>query len=126
MDPAISFVIVAVILVSSWGLFRDAINLALDAVPRSIDVAAVHDYLAQLAGVQEVHELHVWGLSTTETALTVHLTMPVHDGNDAFLSQLKAALHERFGIDHTTVQIEQSRQADFVAGAPVPDGQPQA
>ena len=122
VDPAISFVIVAVILVSSWGLFRDAINLALDAVPRSIDVAAVHDYLAQLAGVQEVHELHVWGLSTTETALTVHLTMPAHDGNDAFMSQLKSALHERFGIDHTTVQIEQSRQADFVAGAPSPVG----
>ena len=86
IDPAISLVIAAVVLVSGWGLMRDSVNLALDAVPRGIELADVRDYLATFEGVTEVHDLHIWAMSTNETALTAHLVRPGgHD--DAFLHQ---------------------------------------
>ncbi len=106
LDPVVSLAIVAVILVGTWGLLRDSVNLALDAVPEGIDTAAVTTYLAALPGVTEVHDLHIWAMSTTETALTAHLVIPgIRDG-DALLARVCAELHDRFGIEHATVQIE--------------------
>jgi cobalt-zinc-cadmium efflux system protein len=106
VDPLASLVIVAVILVSTWGLLVDSINLALDAVPKGIDPAVVRDYLRQLPGITDVHDLHIWGMSTTETALTVHLVKPDGLIDDAFLANVEQTLRTRFGIVHPTVQLE--------------------
>ncbi len=107
IDPVMSFVIVAVILYGTWGLLVDSINLALDAAPKDIQVNDVRSYLQSLPGVVNVHDLHVWGLSTTMTALTAHLIVPDGKG-DEFLYDLRRELRNRFGIDHTTIQIETS------------------
>jgi cobalt-zinc-cadmium efflux system protein len=107
IDPLASLVIVAAILFSTWGLLRDSVNLALDAVPRAIDPAQVRDYLAALPGISDVHDLHIWGMSTTETALTVHLVKPDGLIDDAFLADVEHTLHDRFGIMHPTIQVEQ-------------------
>jgi cobalt-zinc-cadmium efflux system protein len=106
IDPVVSLMIVVVIAVGTWGLLRDSLNLALDAVPEGIDPAAVEDYLRGLPGVAEVHDLHIWGMSTTESALTVHLVMPDANGSDEFLARVSRELHDRFGIEHPTMQIE--------------------
>jgi cobalt-zinc-cadmium efflux system protein len=106
IDPLASLLVVAVILWSSWGLLRDAIALSLQAVPRGIDAEAVSDHLASLPGVTRVHHLHIWAMSTTETALTAHLVMPEAADNDAFLARAAENLAGRFGIDHATLQIE--------------------
>ena len=106
LDPAVSLAIVVVIVVGTWGLLRDSVNLALDAVPEGIDMAAVQGYLGSLPAVVEVHDLHVWGMSTTETALTAHLVMPDTTCDDATLSRICGELHDRFGIEHTTLQVE--------------------
>jgi cobalt-zinc-cadmium efflux system protein len=105
IDPVVSLVIVAVILLGTWGLFRESLDLALDAAPTSISVAAVRAALADLPGVTAVHDLHVWGLSTTKTALTAHL---VHERNEpkALLAEAQALSKTRFGISHTTFQLE--------------------
>src|SRR3954471_12205022 len=116
VDPAISLAIAAVILASGWGLMRDSVNLALDAVPKGIELAKVRDYLGGLEGVLEVHDLHVWAMSTNETALTVHLVRPGgHD--DAFLHQVCEQLSHRFRIHHATLQIEASGDACKLAPA---------
>lgn len=106
LDPLVSLAIVLVILVGTWGLLRDSVNLALDAVPEGIDTAAVTAYLAALPGVTEVHDLHIWAMSTTETALTAHLVIPNKQNEDALLVRTSAELHDRFGIEHATLQIE--------------------
>jgi cobalt-zinc-cadmium efflux system protein len=106
LDPAVSLALVALITVGSWGLLRDSINLALDAVPAGIDPTAVRKYLASLAGVTEVHDLHIWGLSTTQVALTAHLVVPGERNVDQLLSDTCAVLRERFHIDHATIQVE--------------------
>lgn len=106
LDPAVSLLVSAVILVGTWGLLRDSLNLALDAVPDRIDPLAVRDYLMNVHGVVDVHDLHVWGMSTTETALTAHLVMGEIVAYDSFLAVVGAELHERFEIDHTTIQLE--------------------
>jgi cobalt-zinc-cadmium efflux system protein len=106
LDPAISLTIVAVILVGTWGLLRDSLNLVLDAVPENIDPTAVHAYLAGVAGVTEVHDLHIWGMSTTETALTAHLVHPGALVDDDLLARVGRELHDRFGIEHATLQVE--------------------
>lgn len=106
IDPMISLVIVAVILVGTWGLLRDSINLALNAVPAGIDMAAVQVYLRDLPGVTDVHDLHVWGMSTSEAALTAHLVMPGGQPGDHFMAEAAEELEHRFGIHHTTLQIE--------------------
>jgi cobalt-zinc-cadmium efflux system protein len=95
-----------VILVGTWGLLRDSIDLSLDAVPRHIDPAAVEAFLASLPGVPAVHDLHIWAMSTTEVALTVHLVKPDAVVDDALLSRIGAELSARFGIGHATVQLE--------------------
>ena len=110
LDPVISLTIAAFILVSTWGLLHESVNLALDAVPLSIDPAAVADYLRTLPGVVDIHDLHIWGMSTTETALTVHLLKPGTDKDDELLSQATRDLHDRFGIEHATLQWERGDQ----------------
>lgn len=116
LDPAISLGIAAVVLAGSWGLARDSVNLALDAVPKGIELAEVRDYLGGLDGVREVHDLHVWAMSTNETALTVHLVRPGgHD--DAFLHHVCAELAHRFNIHHATLQVEANGDACKLAPA---------
>jgi cobalt-zinc-cadmium efflux system protein len=106
LDPVTSLVVALVIVVGAWRLLRDAVNLALDAVPAGIDPAAVRTHLQALTGVLEVHDLHIWPMSTTETALTCHLIMPEGHPGDRVLADLAHALHERFAIEHATIQIE--------------------
>ena len=106
LDPAVSLVIVVVIAVGTWGLLRDSVNLALDAVPQGIDPLQVEAYLAALPGVTAVHDLHIWGMSTTDAAMTVHLVKPDASIDDALLARVNADMHRLFGIDHITVQFE--------------------
>lgn len=105
-DPVVSLIIVAVIVVGTWNLLRDSVNLALDAVPAGINPQAVRTYLTELPGVVQVHDLHIWAMSTTETALTAHLVMLTGNPGDAFLSRISMELHDKFGIEHTTIQVE--------------------
>jgi cobalt-zinc-cadmium efflux system protein len=106
LDPAVSIVIAVVILWSSWMLMREALNLALDAVPGGINREAVESYLASLPDVSGVHDLHIWAMSTTETALTVHLVRPRTEVHDQFLTETAHELEHRFSIHHATIQIE--------------------
>jgi cobalt-zinc-cadmium efflux system protein len=106
LDPIISLVIVAVIVIGTWGLLRDALQLALSAVPAQIDASAIDAYLSQLEGVTDIHDLHIWGLSTTENALTVHLVMPNGHPGDAFMDDCVRTLKERHSVHHSTLQIE--------------------
>jgi cobalt-zinc-cadmium efflux system protein len=106
LDPAASLAIGAVIVWGTWGLLRESINLSMDAVPAEIDPHAVEDYLTNLAGVTAVHDLHIWAMSTTEVALTVHLVMEEPPRNDLFLHDVSDVLRDRFGIGHATTQIE--------------------
>jgi cobalt-zinc-cadmium efflux system protein len=117
IDPAVSLLLVALITVGSWGLLRDSINLALDAVPAGIDPTAVREYLVSLAGVAEVHDLHIWGLSTTQVALTAHLVVPGERNADVLLADTCAVLRERFHIDHATIQIEHGTVAPCALAA---------
>jgi cobalt-zinc-cadmium efflux system protein len=105
LDPAISLVIAAVVFWSGWGLARDSVSLALDGVPRGIELVDVRDYLVGLEGVSEVHDLHIWAMSTNETALTAHLVRP-GGTDDAFLHRVCEELSHRFNIHHPTLQIE--------------------
>jgi cobalt-zinc-cadmium efflux system protein len=109
IDPAVSLAVAAVILIGTWHLLRDSLNLALHAVPAGVDTAAVKAYLSGVPGVVEVHDLHIWAMSTTETALTAHLVKPEGGDEDSLLSELAGYLHERFGIAHSTLQVERSR-----------------
>ena len=106
IDPIVSLVIVAVILWGTWGLFRDSLGMALNAVPPGIDPVKVTALLAGLPGVARVHDLHIWPMSTTENALTAHLVMPGGHPGDAFLTGLQHRLDHDYGIGHATVQIE--------------------
>ena len=107
IDPAISLFIILIILFSTWRLFIDSIDLALDAVPKNIDVEEVFSFLKSREGVSDVHDLHIWAISTAQVALTAHLIMP-QGGNDDFLSSLQHDLEHEFNIGHTTFQIEVS------------------
>jgi cobalt-zinc-cadmium efflux system protein len=106
LDPAVSLVVSAVIVIGTWGLVKSAFGLALDAVPEGIDAAAVRAHLLEIPGVTGLHDLHIWGMSTTETALTCHLIMPAGHPGDATLGAIAEQLHHRFGIHHATIQIE--------------------
>jgi len=108
LDPTISLVIVVIILIVTLDLLLESINLAVDAVPKGIDPVEVKDYLLKLNGVQALHDFHVWGLSTTQTALTVHLVMPEGSPGDEFLHTLTAQLDQQFGIEYSTIQIERA------------------
>jgi cobalt-zinc-cadmium efflux system protein len=115
IDPATSLVIVAIIAVGTWGLLRDSARCALQAVPPGIDLSKVKAYLAALPEVVGVHDLHIWPMSTTETALTAHLEMPGGTPGDRFLHDVCAHLHREFGIEHSTIQIEQDARACSLA-----------
>jgi cobalt-zinc-cadmium efflux system protein len=106
LDPVVSLVIAAAIVASTWGLLRDSLNLSLHAVPSRIDTGLIRGYLSALDGVAEIHDLHIWGMSTTETALTVHLVMPNGNPSDRFIAQISRELRERFGVGHATIQVE--------------------
>jgi cobalt-zinc-cadmium efflux system protein len=107
IDPAVSLLLAALIMWSTWGLARDSVNLALDAVPAGIDPLEVDAMLRSLEGVVEVHDLHIWGMSTTDVALTAHLIRPCHGGEGALLATATRLLRDRFGIAHATLQVEQ-------------------
>ena len=112
IDPLTSLVIVAVIAWGTWGLAKDSIRMALLAVPGGIDETGVRAWLSGLIGVDAVHDLHIWPMSTTETALTAHLVMPAGHPGDAFLQELADGLQHRFGIGHATVQVETGAAED--------------
>lgn len=111
LDPLLSIIIVAVITYGTWGLLRDSFNLSMDAVPKEINLTEVKQYLSRLHGVKEVHDLHIWAMSTTETALTVHLVIPDENHDDKFLSNTCCLLHDKYGIEHATIQIEKAAHA---------------
>jgi cobalt-zinc-cadmium efflux system protein len=109
LDPLVSLGIVAVILVSTWRLLRDSLTLSLDGVPSNVNSSAVMSYLADQRGVTDVHDLHIWALSTTSVALTAHLVVPDRSAEDALLTSLTPDLKRRFQIQHATLQIERDR-----------------
>jgi len=106
IDAVLSLVIVVVILIGTWSLFKESFNLSIDAVPEGINTAAIHDYLINLENVSEVHDLHIWALSTTETALTAHLIVTDLTIDNIFLQRIQQHLHNHFGIEHITIQVE--------------------
>ena len=105
VDPAISLCIAAAVLASGWGLAKDSVNLALDGVPKGVDLPKVRTFLGQLDGVTEIHDLHIWAMSTNETALTAHLVRP-GGYDDTFLHSVCDELSHRFNIHHATLQVE--------------------
>jgi len=114
IDPAVSIAIVLVIAWGTWGLLKDSVAMSLLAVPKTVSQSSVHAYLAGLPGVEAVHDLHIWPMSTTETALTAHLVMPGGHPGDAFLREVAEELSHHHRIGHTTIQIERDR--DCAAG----------
>jgi len=106
LDPLISLFIVIVILLATWGLLRDSINLSIDAVPQGIDVSEVKKYLLDLSNVSDLHDLHIWALSTTENALTVHLVTTDALIYNHFIHEIQEHLNHHFNISHSTIQIE--------------------
>ena len=106
IDPLTSLVVLAIIGAGSWALLRDAVKLGLHAAPSQIDVHAVRAWLAAREGVAAVHDLHIWPMSTTETALTAHLVMPAGHPGDTALHDIAAQLSRRFAIGHATIQVE--------------------
>ncbi|WP_375393355.1 cation diffusion facilitator family transporter [uncultured Sphingomonas sp.] len=119
LDPAVSLVLAAVIVVQTVDLLRETGEMALAAVPRGIDFDQVEQALATLPGVARVHDLHIWPMSTTEPVLTAHLVMPAGSPGDDFLRQAEAMLHARFGIGHATVQVETAGDCDLASPAVV-------
>jgi cobalt-zinc-cadmium efflux system protein len=118
VDPVTGLAIAALITLSTWRLLRDSLDLALDVVPGSIKERDVEDYLSAVPGVVEVHDLHIWALSTTETALTAHLVRPGHAPEDSLLHKIADELRERFGIGHATLQLEAGSEGEICRLAP--------
>ncbi|VDG20376.1 cation transporter [Lactobacillus sp.] [Lactiplantibacillus mudanjiangensis] len=106
LDPVVSLVIAIIILIGTWGLLRDAMNYSLEAVPSNIDEPAIRDFLLAQPTINQVHDLHIWGMSTTETAMTVHLCRSTLADNNRFLENLNKALSEQFPLTHITIQVE--------------------
>ncbi len=107
LDPLVSLVIVSVIVAGTWSLLRESVHLALSAVPASIDLPQVEAYLRSCKGVADIHDLHIWGMSTTESALTVHLVMPEGYPGDEYMDGIMNTLKEKFSVHHSTLQVEQ-------------------
>jgi cobalt-zinc-cadmium efflux system protein len=112
LDPVITLLIVTVILIGTWGVLSESLDMAFDAVPKSVDPHDVREFLQKLPGVAGIHDLHIWAMSTTETALTAHLIMPGGHQDDHFLRQVAAELEQRFRIAHTTLQVEHGSGPD--------------
>ena len=110
IDPAVSLVICAIIMWSTWGLLKDSLRMSLAAVPPGLQLTTVRAYLEQRPGVARLHDLHIWSMSTTETALTCHLVMPNGHPGDAFLMEMARELRHRFSIGHPTIQIETNEE----------------
>ncbi len=110
IDPVMSFIIIAVILWGTWRLFTDSIDLALDAVPKHINLEEVRRFFLSKDGVVAIHDLHIWALSTRQISLTAHLVMPAGNG-DEFIDELQKEMDSRFGINHITIQIEREKNA---------------
>jgi cobalt-zinc-cadmium efflux system protein len=106
LDPAFSLIVSILIIVNTWQLLKESFHLVVDGVPTKIDERAVYTYLSEFPGVTQIHDLHIWGISTTETALTAHLMIPQGHPGDKFLFQICQELHNNFGIDHSTLQVE--------------------
>ena len=106
VDPVVGLIIVAIVLWGTWSLLRDSVRLILDAVPHYVDHQGVRAYLSQYPGVTAVHDLHIWGLSTREVALTAHLVMPKESLTDADYKIINYELHEKFKVNHATIQVE--------------------
>ena len=118
LDPTVSLIVSVAIVVGTWSLLRDAVNLSLNGVPRGVNTDEVCAFLAAIPGVIEVHDLHVWALSTTDIALTAHLVLTEDTDGDAVLRPLPEALRARFGIGHVTIQIESNALSDACALRP--------
>jgi cobalt-zinc-cadmium efflux system protein len=123
LDPVASLVIAAVIVVGTWGLFRQSLHLLFDGVPERVDLHAVQALLQGLPGVARVHDLHVWAMGTSETALTAHLVMPAGGGDDAFLKHATDELHAHFEIRHVTLQVVREAFCEGCVALPPGDGQ---
>ena len=119
LDPAASLAIAAVIVVSTWGLFRQSLHLLFDGVPAHIDLQAVRRQLESLPGVDRVHDLHVWASGTTDVVLTAHLVMPAGHPDDAFFEAATLALRDRFRIGHVTLQVVREPFMALCDGAPI-------
>jgi cobalt-zinc-cadmium efflux system protein len=119
LDPAASLAIAAVVVVSTWGLFRQSLHLMFDGVPAHIDLQAVRRQLESLPGVDRVHDLHVWATGTTDVVLTAHLVMPTGHPDDAFLEAATLALRDRFRIGHVTLQVVREPFMALCDGAPI-------
>jgi cobalt-zinc-cadmium efflux system protein len=113
LDPVVSLIIAAIIVVGTWSLFRQSLHLLFDGVPEGVDLLAVRALLASLPGVTRVHDLHVWAMGTSEIAMTAHLVMPDGQPEDAFLQDATEKLHDQFGIEHVTLQVV---RVPFTAG----------
>lgn len=105
LDPVVSLLIAGIIVLGTWGLFKQSLHMLFDGVPDSVDPMAVHDCLVALPGVTRVHDLHIWAMGTSHIALTAHLVMPVGQADDAFLNDATERLHDRFEITHVTLQV---------------------
>lgn len=112
VDPMVTLVIVAVIFVGTWNLLRDSVNYAMDAVPKNMDIVSIKQYLMHLDKVSCIHDLHVWPMSTSEVALTVHIVVDDTQVDNKFLSEIQEHLHDHFDIEHATIQIETSTMAN--------------
>ena len=112
VDPAVSLAISVVIIAGTWSLLRDSIKLSLDAVPDGIERAAVESFLLGLPGVVAIHDVHIWGLSTTDVALTAHLVLPEVKDGETFLAHIAGEMREHFGIGHATIQLETPETAE--------------
>jgi cobalt-zinc-cadmium efflux system protein len=115
LDPVTSILINIIIVIGTWHLLRESFNLMTDAVPEKINLLQVREYLSRQPRVSAVHDLHVWAMSTTQIALTAHLVMPAGAGGDAFLREVCDHLHHEFGIEHSTIQVEQSAESCALA-----------
>jgi cobalt-zinc-cadmium efflux system protein len=107
LDPVVSLAIAVLIVWGTWGLFKQSLHMLFDGVPDDVDAIAVHQFLANLAGVDRVQDLHIWAMGTSQVALTAHLIMPQGSTGDAFLRSTTDALHDQFEITHVTLQIMQ-------------------
>jgi cobalt-zinc-cadmium efflux system protein len=112
IDPVISLAIVIVILFGTWSLLKETLSLSMDAVPRNIDTLEVTDYLNSIEGVSNVHDLHIWSLSTSQIAMTTHIVLNKEIQNDVLINKIKNDLHDKFGIEHTTIQIEKNNNSN--------------
>ena len=109
IDPVISLVIVIIITIGTWGLLKESFTMSMDAVPKGINLSEVQEFLLSQSDVDNVHDIHIWPLSTTETAFTAHVIRNNEENNDEFLNNMSKELHDRYEITHVTIQIENSK-----------------